>query len=162
MASLQKGRQISVTQKMLISLVTIGPGVINSLVVNALLIYYTDKLGMQNLFLYGIAILIYGIWNAINNPIVGVYIEQWNPPEGKEKLKTLMKRGLPIMFVGFLFFILPPSRKSRLVAFYNGAWGLNNLRIGQSYCGSRGTHFLRYDRYRAGFEKQFSYDYEAS
>jgi glycoside/pentoside/hexuronide:cation symporter, GPH family len=110
-------RTITLKQKMIISLVSIAPGVINTLVVNALLVYYTDKLGMDNAILYGIAIMIFGVWNAINNPIIGVYIENWEPKSGKEKLKSLMKIGLPFMFLGFFLFTIAPKDSSDLTLF---------------------------------------------
>jgi len=79
----------------------IGPIIIH----NALIKFYTDIIGIDPKFI-GWIYLIYNIWNAINDPLLGVWIDRlkYNPKRGK--YVYLMKVTAPLMLLsifGMLF-----------------------------------------------------------
>ena len=59
----------------------IGPIIIH----NALMKFYTDLIGLDAKY-YGWIYLIYSIWNAINDPLLGAYIDRM--PFNKSAVNT--------------------------------------------------------------------------
>jgi GPH family glycoside/pentoside/hexuronide:cation symporter len=92
----------------------------STIIASSLLIFYTDYIGLDNVTVFGYAILIYGIWNAINDPLFG-YFSDKKVSEGALRI-PLMRRGMPFMLIGFLMTILVipgwPDWKIFLVLFF--------------------------------------------
>lgn len=67
------------------------PGNLSSVLIhNAFLKYYTDIIGLEARYV-GLVYLIFGIWNAINDPAIGVLIDRRKYDERKGKLLYLMR-----------------------------------------------------------------------
>lgn len=97
--------KMSFKQKCLLALP--GPAsVLGSIMIhNVLIKYYTDIIGLDAKYI-GWIYLIYNIWNAINDPLFGVWIDRmkYNPKRGK--YVYLMRVTAPFMLlsiVGMLF-----------------------------------------------------------
>jgi len=82
-----------------------------------MLIFYVDYVGLNNISLFGLAILIFGIWNAVNDPIFGYISDKKEPHPVKGKRKPLMFKGMPFILIGFLITVLAPVGKSDGVLF---------------------------------------------
>jgi len=79
----------------------IGPIIIH----NALIKFYTDIIGIDPKFI-GWIYLVYNIWNAINDPLLGVWVDRLKYSEKRGKYVYLMKVTAPLMLVsifGMLF-----------------------------------------------------------
>lgn len=101
--------RISTKQKLIIGLTPIGYGMAGSIIGGSLLKFYTDFIGLDPLF-FGIAYLIYGIWNAIDDPIIGYYSDKSKPREGKGKRLPFIKRSIPLALIGmFLMIFVSPT-----------------------------------------------------
>lgn len=83
----------------------IGPIIIH----NTLMKYYTDIIGLDAKF-YGWIYLLYSIWNAINDPLLGAYIDKMPFNKKRGKYVYLMKVTAPTMLVSiFLMLLSSPS-----------------------------------------------------
>jgi len=79
----------------------IGPIIIH----NALIKFYTDIIGIDPKFI-GWIYLIYNIWNAINDPLLGVWVDRLKYNEKRGKYVYLLKCTAPLMLLsifGMLF-----------------------------------------------------------
>lgn len=84
-----------------------GPAaVLGSIMIhNTLMKYYTDIIGINPVYI-GWIYFIYNIWNAINDPLFGVYVDHFKYRKNKGKYVYLMRVTAPIMMlsiVGMLF-----------------------------------------------------------
>ena len=85
--------------------VTIG----NVLVHNAYIKYYSDVIGLDVRFV-GIIYLIFGIWNAINDPLMGVVIDRFRYTPKRGKYVYFMRVTAPLMiFSLFAMLFAQPS-----------------------------------------------------
>lgn len=83
----------------------IGPIIIH----NTLMKYYTDIIGLDAKF-YGWIYLIYSIWNAINDPLLGACIDKMPFSKKRGKYVYLMKVTAPTMlFAIFAMLLSSPS-----------------------------------------------------
>jgi glycoside/pentoside/hexuronide:cation symporter, GPH family len=67
----------------------------NGLIHSAYIKFYTDIIGL-NIQLVGIIWLVFGIWNAINDPIMGVFIDRLRYKPKRGKYTYLLKVTAPI------------------------------------------------------------------
>ncbi|MBQ9862682.1 MAG: MFS transporter [Lachnospiraceae bacterium] len=89
----------------------IGPIIIH----NTLMKFYTDIIGLDAKF-YGWIYLIYSIWNAINDPLLGAYIDKLPFSKKRGKYVYLMKVTAPTMLISIFFMLLSsPSWNDWLV-----------------------------------------------
>lgn len=84
-----------------------GPAAVlgSILIHNVLIKYYTDIIGINPVYI-GWVYFIYNIWNAVNDPLFGVYIDRFRYRPKKGKYVYLMRVTAPIMMlsiVGMLF-----------------------------------------------------------
>ena len=98
---------ILLNQKMHIGIRKQCQYVLTTLIANALLIFYTDFIGLGNVAIFGLAILLYSFWNAINDPVFGYYSDI-RVNKGKLRL-PLIKICMPIMIYGILMAVLIPT-----------------------------------------------------
>ena len=85
--------------------VTIG----NVLVHNAYIKYYSDVIGLDVRFV-GIVYLIFGIWNAVNDPLMGVVIDRFRYTPKRGKYVYFMRVTAPLMvFSLFAMLFAQPS-----------------------------------------------------
>ena len=98
---------IPFNQKINIALVKQSQYIMTSLILaGSMLIFYTDYIGLENIAIFGLAILVFGIWNAVNDPVFGYYSDI-RLSRGKLRI-PLVKLGMPIMLAGFFIVILIP------------------------------------------------------
>ena len=89
----------------------IGPIIIH----NTLMKFYTDIIGLDAKF-YGWIYLIYNIWNAINDPLLGSYIDRKPYDKKRGKYVYLMKVTAPTMLISiFLMLLSSPSWKDWVI-----------------------------------------------
>ena len=89
----------------------IGPIIIH----NALMKFYTDLIGLDAKY-YGWIYLIYSIWNAINDPLLGAYIDKMPFSKKRGKYVYLMKVTAPTMLISiFLMLLASPSWSDWLI-----------------------------------------------
>ncbi len=98
--------ELTLKKKIHIGLFKQAQYMMSTIINTSLVIFYTDFIGMENNTTYGLAILIYGFWNAVNDPIFG-YLSDKKVSEGGLR-KPLMRKGMPLMLIGFLMTILVP------------------------------------------------------
>lgn len=79
----------------------IGPIIIH----NTLMKFYTDIIGINPVYI-GWIYFIYNIWNAINDPLLGVYVDKlkYNPKRGK--YVYLMRVTAPVMMLSMFGMLL--------------------------------------------------------
>lgn len=83
----------------------IGPIIIH----NTLMKFYTDIIGLNPKF-YGWIYVIYSIWNAINDPLLGAYIDKMPFNRKRGKYVYLMRVTAPTMLISiFLMLLSSPS-----------------------------------------------------
>jgi glycoside/pentoside/hexuronide:cation symporter, GPH family len=81
----------------------------NVLIHNAYIKYYTDVIGL-NVKLIGIVYLIFGIWNAINDPMLGVFIDRKKYSPRRGKFVFIMRVTAPLIaFSAFAMLFSQPS-----------------------------------------------------
>ncbi len=97
-------------KKIMICLAAGGDALLGTVVHAAYLKYYTDFIGLPAA-MYGLMYMIFGIWNAINDPLLGVYSDKKRYITGKGKAVYLMKRSGPLMAVSMI-----------ILAFANPSW----------------------------------------
>ncbi len=89
----------------------IGPIIIH----NTLMKFYTDIIGLDAKF-YGWIYLLYSIWNAINDPLLGAYIDKLPFSKKRGKYVYLMRVTAPTMLISLFFMLLSsPSWNDWLV-----------------------------------------------
>jgi GPH family glycoside/pentoside/hexuronide:cation symporter len=87
----------------------------NVLIHNAYIKYYTDIIGLD-VKLVGLIYLIFGIWNAINDPILGVVIDRYEYNEKRGKYVYFMRVTAPlIVFSSFAMLFSQPSWEEWLI-----------------------------------------------
>ncbi len=85
--------------------VTVG----NVLIHNAYIKYYSDVIGLD-VGLVGIIYLIFGVWNAINDPMLGVAIDRFKYTPKRGKYVYFMRVTAPlIIFSSFAMLFAQPS-----------------------------------------------------
>lgn len=81
---------------------TAMPGTLsNVLIHNAFIKFYTDIIGLDPKYV-GIVYLIFGIWNAINDPAIGVLIDRFKFKKSRGKFTYLMKVTAPLTVLSAL------------------------------------------------------------
>ena len=101
--------EITKLQKFLLAFPSM-PGTLSSVLIhNAFIKYYTDMIGLDPKYV-GVIYLIFGIWNAINDPAIGVLLDRYEYTEKKGKFVYFMKITAPItVFSAFAMVFAQPS-----------------------------------------------------
>ena len=87
----------------------------NVLIHNAYIKYYTDIIGLD-VQLVGLIYLIFGIWNAINDPMLGVIIDRFKFTEKRGKYGYFMRVTAPlIVFSSFAMLFAQPAWEEWLI-----------------------------------------------
>jgi len=87
----------------------------NVLIHNAYIKYYSDVIGLD-VKLVGWIYLIFGIWNAINDPMLGVFIDRWRFTPQRGKYVYFMRVTAPLaIFSSFAMLFAQPTWNEWLV-----------------------------------------------
>ena len=70
----------------------------NALIHGAYLKYYTDIIGMDIRYM-GIIYLLFSIWNAVNDPMMGVFIDRFKYRKNRGKYTYLMRVTAPVTLI---------------------------------------------------------------
>ncbi len=109
--------KVSFNQKAYFGISIAGATLAQSLIDFSLLTYYTDFILFPEV-LFGIVYLLYGFWNAINDPLFGYYSDKKRPIEGKGKRLHWMWKSLPFLIGGFfLLYLVNPTWDQILIFF---------------------------------------------
>ena len=96
-------------QKFFISFPTMPGNLSTVLIHNAFLKYYTDIIGLSPKYV-GLIYAIFGIWNAVNDPAIGVWLDRYKYNEKKGKYVHIMKLAAPVtLFASFAMIWAQPS-----------------------------------------------------
>lgn len=111
------GEGLTVSEKWRIAL----PGPVLSiggvLIHNVFIKLYTDVIGLDAKYV-GWIYVIYNIWNAINDPLLGAWIDRMRKRPGRNKYVYLMRVTVPFMIVSsFLMVLSSPSWSQWLIFF---------------------------------------------
>ena len=77
--------------------------------------FYTIEVGLS-LIEFGLLFMIYGIWNAINDPVIGFYMDKLNPKKGR-RVPWIIYGTIPMTF-GFIGLWWVPFTTKDLVFLY--------------------------------------------
>ena len=110
----QNGK-ISNRAKFFLAFPTMPASIGNVLIHNAYIKYYSDVIGMD-VGLVGWIYLIFGIWNAINDPMLGVFIDRWRYTPERGKYVYFMRVTAPLaIFSSFAMLFAQPSWEEWLI-----------------------------------------------
>lgn len=103
-------------KQILVSLINAGTSLIGVIVASSLMKFYTDMVGLSPV-VYGSMYLIFSIWNAINDPIIGYWAD--NRPYKNGKYAPLMRKSIPIIAISIiLLFFASPTWSETITAIY--------------------------------------------
>lgn len=91
----------------------IGPIIIH----NTMIKFYTDIIGMDPKYV-GWIYIIYNIWNAINDPLLGVWVDRLRYNEKRGKYVYLMKVTVPFMLLATIGMFLTSPGWNEIVVFF--------------------------------------------
>ncbi len=91
----------------------IGPIIIH----NAMIKFYTDIIGIDPKYV-GWIYIIYNIWNAINDPLLGVWVDRLKYNEKRGKYVYLMKVTAPLMLIATLLMLFSSPSWNEWVIFF--------------------------------------------
>ncbi|MBE2222082.1 MAG: MFS transporter [Anaerolineae bacterium] len=96
--------QINNKAKLFLALPMMPAALSNTLIHNAYIKFYTDMVGLDVKYV-GILYLVFGIWNAINDPALGVFIDRFKFRKNRGKYVYLMRVTAPIAVLSSLAMI---------------------------------------------------------
>lgn len=114
--ALQEER-IPIPARVWISAADAVTAILNTLVVAGAMTYYFTKLRGLDLSWSGWAWLLFGVWNAINDPLFGYISDRTKSNLGRRK--PYIRYGAPIFAVGFILFwvVIPGLGESQVALF---------------------------------------------
>lgn len=102
-------RELTRWQKLFLSFPTMPGNLSTVLIHNAFLKYYTDIIGLDPKFV-GLIYALFGIWNAINDPAIGVWLDRYTYNEKRGKYVYIMRLCAPVtLFATFAMIFAQPS-----------------------------------------------------
>ena len=113
--SLENDQRVSIQQRIYIGLTKSGSDMFGVLFMGALFGFYVDILHM-NPINYGTVMIIFAVWNAINDPIFG-YMSDKKRMDKRGKRSFFIRLSIPFYFVGFLMFWLASPEWSQISMF---------------------------------------------
>lgn len=133
---------LSFKEKWYLSIPPAAVSLCSVLIHNVFIKYYTDIIGLNPKYI-GWVYFIFNIWNAVNDPIIGVYVDKFRYREKRGKYLYIMRVTAPIMVLStFSMVFSSPSWSDKLIftillielfiydtaqTFYSTAFGAYNL-----------------------------------
>ncbi len=116
--SADENYRVEGSQKIYIGLAATSMAFMNNIIAGSLLAFYTIYLGFPPL-IFGIVYLLWGFWNAVNDPLVGYWSDKIKPKKNKGKRLILMKLAFPILISSYfmLFLNQPVANWGILIVF---------------------------------------------
>lgn len=110
--------RVPASQKVYLGFASTGANMLGTIVGSAILTYYLDVLHLRPTYI-GTVYLLYGIWNAINDPLFGYWSDRRPVILGKGKRLFFLKLGIPIYLAGYALFWLPTPAWGQAALFIN-------------------------------------------
>jgi GPH family glycoside/pentoside/hexuronide:cation symporter len=107
---------VPLSQKCFLGLSTAGSNMLSAIVGSAVLSYYLDFLHLAPRSI-GSIYLLYGIWNALNDPLFGVWSDRRKAAPGKGKRLFFLKLAIPFFAIGYALFWIPSPGWSQTALF---------------------------------------------
>jgi glycoside/pentoside/hexuronide:cation symporter, GPH family len=101
-------------RKVLINLIAGGSTIITVIINSSLMKYYTDMVGLSPA-IYGVVFLIFSIWNAVNDPIIGYWADRRPFIDGKGKYAPLIRWSIPVIGVSVIALLFSSPGWNQLV-----------------------------------------------
>ena len=114
-------RKLTLAEKMHMGNAGTGNFFALAIIRDGLLIYYVYLIGMSPIS-FGIAFLIFGVWNSINDPLLGYYSDKV-VLQGKKRT-SLMKISIPVFIAGFLVVVIQSPETDPWLMFIMLLFGL--------------------------------------
>jgi len=111
----EKDKVHSLKGHLLYSLGAIPSALPYNMIGSWLLVFYTIYAGLS-LIEFGLLFMIYGIWNAINDPLIGFYMDKLKPKKGR-RVPWIIYGTIP-MTIGFIGLWWVPFTTNDLVFIY--------------------------------------------
>ncbi|MFX0046679.1 MAG: MFS transporter [Candidatus Hermodarchaeota archaeon] len=111
----QKDKVHSRSGHLLYSLGAVPSALPYNMIGSWLLVFYTIEAGLS-LIEFGLLFMIYGIWNAINDPLIGFYMDKLKPKKGR-RVPWIIYGTIP-MTIGFIGLWWVPFTTKELVFIY--------------------------------------------
>jgi len=110
--------RVETSQKIYIGLSAMSMAIISNIIGGSLLAFYTIYLGFPPL-VFGFVYLLWGFWNAVNDPLVGYWSDKIEPKKEKGKRLILMRMSFPILIFSYfmLFYNQPVEIWGLLIVF---------------------------------------------
>ncbi|NPD88742.1 MAG: MFS transporter [Asgard group archaeon] len=112
---LENDQRVSFRQRIYIGVTKSGSDMFSVLFAGALFGFYVDILHMKPIY-YGNVMIIFAIWNAINDPIFG-YMSDKKRMDKRGKRAFFIRISIPFYFAGFLMFWLASPGWSQISLF---------------------------------------------
>jgi GPH family glycoside/pentoside/hexuronide:cation symporter len=104
------------SQKAFLGLSNAGSNMLSAIVGSAVLTYYLDVLHLDPKAI-GSVYLLYGIWNAVNDPLFGIWSDRRKAAPGKGKRLFFLRLAIPIFAFGYALFWIPSPGWSQAALF---------------------------------------------
>ena len=111
-------RKFTTKVRMQWGLASFGGAIISGTYASLLTIFYTDYMGLVGPYAYliGIMSLVYAIWNAINDPLFGVYSDRAKLKKGRRI--PFMRYTAPFLGLFFIVVWFAPTGPDKLAIFW--------------------------------------------
>jgi GPH family glycoside/pentoside/hexuronide:cation symporter len=110
--------EVPANQKIFIGMASICDFFLSNVIGGAMLIFYTDYIGLQSANTYGTAFLFFGLWNMINDPIFAYLSDKRVPDPKWGKRRPFLVIGPPLFLLGFIVLIFCPMSWSDAIKFW--------------------------------------------
>ena len=97
--------KVPFSQKAYFGISIAGVSFIQSMIDGSMLKYYTDFILFPS-FLFGVAQLIFGLWNALNDPLIGYFSDKILSANKRITRKRWLYISIPFISVGYFSIIL--------------------------------------------------------
>lgn len=101
----------SLKKKVLVSLVAGGSEIVKVIVLSGFMKFFTDVVGLSP-GIYVSLFVVFTIWNAINDPLIGYWADKQRFIDGKGKYKHLMRKAIPLFAIPVVLLLFVPSSLS--------------------------------------------------
>jgi GPH family glycoside/pentoside/hexuronide:cation symporter len=126
--------KVPFSQKAYLGISMAGATFVASMIDSSTLKFYTDFILLPAI-LFGVAQLIFGIWNAINDPIIGYYLDKRIPLAGKRKWVPWMWKSIPLLLFGYFIIIFVSPLWDDMIIFFILLAGLFIFDTGYAFFG---------------------------
>lgn len=93
-----------------------GINMTQALITGLFMKYYTDVIGLSIAYT-GLVFLLYNIWNYINDPLLGIFVDRFKFNEKRGKYLYLMRASAPFIFMFLILMTIVPASWSQIAIF---------------------------------------------